>query len=309
MGEESSKGFFAKLKEGLAKTKASFISNLEGIFTAKAIDEEFYTDLEDTLIMADVGVETATFLVDRLKKTVKEQNISDPTLLKDALITEINQIFSAAGSYQFDFAASNKVYLIVGVNGVGKTTTIAKLAARFQEQGQKVVLVAGDTFRAAATEQLMLWGERLNVPVIHHQEGADPAAVVFDGMVAGKARKADVIVIDTAGRLHTKVNLMEELKKVRRIITNNLEGRTLEIIMVVDATTGQNAISQAKVFHEALDGLQALVLTKLDGTAKGGITIAIAKQLGIPISLIGVGEKADDLQDFDPALFTKALFE
>jgi fused signal recognition particle receptor len=309
MEETNSKGFFAKLKAGLAKTKAGFISNLEGIFSAKAIDEELYTDLEDTLIMADVGVATAVFLVDGLKKTVKEQNITDPSLLKEALITAINQIFSAVGTYRFDFTATNKVYLIVGVNGVGKTTTIAKLAARFQGQGQKVVLVAGDTFRAAATEQLMLWGERLKVPVIHHQEGADPAAVVFDGMAAGKARQADVIMVDTAGRLHTKVNLMEELKKVRRIITNNLDGRTLEIIMVVDATTGQNAINQAKVFHEALDGVQALVLTKLDGTAKGGITIAIAKQLGIPISLIGVGEKADDLQDFDPALFTKALFE
>jgi fused signal recognition particle receptor len=309
MEEANSKGFFARLKEGLAKTKAGFISNLEGIFTANAIDEELYTDLEDTLIMADVGVATATFLVDELKKTVKEQKITDPSQLKELLIAAINQIFSAVGTYYFDFAAPNKVYLIVGVNGVGKTTTIAKLAARFQEHGQKVVLVAGDTFRAAATEQLMLWGERLNVPVIHHQEGADPAAVVFDGLVAGKARKADVIIIDTAGRLQTKVNLMEELKKVRRIITKNLDGRTLEIIMVVDATTGQNAISQAKVFQEALEGLQALVLTKLDGTAKGGITIAIAKQLGIPISLIGVGEKADDLQDFDPVLFTKALFE
>ncbi|HYH03183.1 MAG TPA: signaling recognition particle receptor family protein, partial [Bacillota bacterium] len=184
-----------------------------------------------------------------------------------------------------------------------------KLAARFSERGRKVVLVAGDTFRAAATEQLMEWGRRLDVPVIHHQEGADPAAVVFDGMAAGNSRKVDVLIVDTAGRLHTKVNLMEELKKVRRIITNNLEGRTLEIVMVVDATTGQNAINQAKVFSDALNGLNALIITKLDGTAKGGVTIAIAKQLGIPISLIGVGEKAEDLQNFDPELFTKALFD
>jgi fused signal recognition particle receptor len=309
MGEANSKGFFAKLKVGLAKTKAGFINNLEGIFNSKAIDEELYTDLEDTLIMADVGVETAIFLVDGLKKTVKEENITDPSQLKPALITAINRIFSAAGTYRFDFDATDKVYLIVGVNGVGKTTTIAKLAGRFKAHDRKTLLVAGDTFRAAATEQLMLWGERLAVPVIHHQEGADPAAVVFDGMVAGKARKADVIIVDTAGRLHTKVNLMEELKKVRRIITHNLDGRSLEIVMVVDATTGQNAVSQAKVFSEALDGLQTLIITKLDGTAKGGIIIAIAKQLGIPISLIGVGEKAEDLQDFDSDLFTKALFE
>jgi fused signal recognition particle receptor len=309
MGETNSKGFFARLKDGLSKTKASFISNLEGVFSSNKIDEDFYTDLEDTLIMADVGVETATFLIERLRKTVKEQNITEPAVLKEVLITEIEKILNDTGRYRFDFSAHNKVYLIVGVNGVGKTTTIAKLGARFKEHGRQVVLVAADTFRAAATEQLMLWGERLGVPVIHHQEGADPAAVVFDGMAAGKSRKADVIIVDTAGRLHTKVNLMEELKKVRRIIANNLEGRSLEIVMVVDATTGQNAINQAKVFSEALEGLHTLVITKLDGTAKGGIIISIAKQLAIPISLVGVGEKADDLQDFDAELFTKALFE
>jgi fused signal recognition particle receptor len=305
----TSQGFFARLKAGLSKTKAGLLTNLEEIFSARAIDAELYTDLEDTLIMADVGAATAGFLVDELKRTVKEQNITDPSLLKGLLITAISRIFNAAGAYHFDFSPSPKVYLIVGVNGVGKTTTIAKLAARFQANGAKPLLVAADTFRAAATEQLMLWGERLNVPVIHHQEGADPAAVVFDGMAAGKARQTDVIIVDTAGRLHTKVNLMEELKKVRRIIANNLEGRVLQIIMVADATTGQNAINQAKVFNEALGGLNALILTKLDGTAKGGVTIAIAKQLGVPIGLIGVGEQADDLQDFDPELFTRALFE
>lgn len=309
MGETNPKGFFARLKEGLAKTKAGFVDNLEQIFAGKAIDDEFYTDLEDTLIMADVGVDTTQFLTDRLKKTVKEQNIKDPAQLKEVLIGEINRLFTEAGSYRFDFGARNKVVLIVGVNGVGKTTTIAKLAARFVQHDRKVMLVAADTFRAAATEQLMLWGERIQVPVIHHQEGADPAAVVFDGMAAGNSRKMDVIIIDTAGRLHTKVNLMEELKKVRRIINNNLEGRDLEIVLVVDATTGQNAINQAKVFSEALNGLNALIITKLDGTAKGGVIIAIAKQLGVPIALIGVGEKAEDLQDFDADLFTKALFE
>ncbi|HEY8463861.1 MAG TPA: signal recognition particle-docking protein FtsY [Bacillota bacterium] len=305
----NSKNFFTRLKEGLAKTKASFVNNLEQIFTTAKIDEGLYTDLEDTLIMADVGAETAGFLIERLRKAVKEQNITDPSLLKEVLIGEINQIFAAAGTYTFDFNARNKVYLVVGVNGVGKTTTIAKLAAKFSGAGRKVLLVAGDTFRAAASEQLMEWGRRLNLPVIHHQEGADPAAVVYDGLMAGKSRNTDVIIIDTAGRLHTKVNLMEELKKVRRVILNNLEGRVLEVVMVVDATTGQNAINQAKVFSDALNGINALILTKLDGTAKGGITIAIAKQLRIPISLIGIGETADDLQHFDAALFTKALFE
>jgi len=304
MGES----FFSRLKQGLAKTKANLISNLEDIFSSNKIDEDFYTELEDALIMADVGIETTTYLLDRLRKVVKEKNISDPTQLKEILIQEIASIFNAVGSFAIDFNAKNVVYLIVGVNGVGKTTTIAKMAARFKEHGRQVLLVAGDTFRAAATEQLLAWGERLGIHVIHHQEGADPAAVVFDGMAAGKARKADVLLIDTAGRLHTKVNLMEELKKVKRIVENNLDGRELRVMMVLDATTGQNAVSQAKVFHEAL-GVQGLVVTKLDGTAKGGVLIAIANQLRIPIGLIGVGERGEDLQDFDPEMFTKALFE
>ena len=300
--------FFAKLKDGLAKTKANLVNNLEGIFASQKIDEEFFTELEDSLIMADVGVETAGFLLERLKKAAKEQNITEPFKLKKVLIGEITTIFEAAGSDRFDFEARNKVYLIIGVNGVGKTTTIAKLAARYKENKRQVLLVAGDTFRAAATEQLVLWGERIGIPVIHHQEGADPAAVVFDGMAAGKARKSDIIIIDTAGRLHTKVNLMEDLKKVKRIVLNNLENFALEIIMVVDATTGQNAVNQTKVFHEAL-GINRLIITKLDGTAKGGIIIAIANQLKIPIGLIGVGEKAEDLQEFDAEMFTKALFD
>lgn len=300
--------FFAKLKEGLAKTKANLVENLEGIFSLKKIDDEFYTELEDSLIMADVGVETTTYLIERLKKAVKEQNITEPFKLKDVLVGEITAIFKEVGAKPFDFETKNKVYLIIGVNGVGKTTTIAKLAAKFKDAKRQVLLVAGDTFRAAATEQLVMWGERINVPVIHHQEGADPAAVVFDGMAAGKARKSDIIIIDTAGRLHTKVNLMEELKKVKRIVNNNLDQYTLETIMVVDATTGQNAVNQTKVFHEAL-GIDQLIITKLDGTAKGGIIISIANQLRIPIGLIGVGEKAEDLQEFDAELFTKALFE
>lgn len=197
--------------------------------------------------------------------------------------------------------------MVVGVNGVGKTTTIAKLAAKFREHKRQVLLVAADTFRAAATEQLQQWGEKLQIPVIHHQEGADPGAVAFDGMAAAKARKADIVIVDTAGRLHTKVNLMEELKKVKRIILQNIEGRELQTLLVLDATTGQNGINQVKTFHESI-GIDRIAITKLDGTAKGGIILAIANQFKIPISLIGVGEKKDDLQDFDPTAFANALF-
>lgn len=304
----SETGLFARLKAGLAKTKSNLVANLEGIFSASKIDEELFTELEDTLIMADVGVETTTFLTDRLRQSAKEQKITEPRELRDLLIAEIKGIFRDAGNHAFDFAADKKVYLIVGVNGVGKTTTIAKLADCFKDRRRQVLLVAADTFRAAATEQLMMWGERIGVPVVHHQEGADPAAVVFDGMVAAKARRSDVMIIDTAGRLHTKINLMAELKKVQRVVQQNLEDRQLETVLVLDATTGQNALSQAKVFHEALN-LNKLVLTKLDGTAKGGIVLAIAHQFQIPISLIGVGEKKEDLQDFNPEEFTRALFE
>lgn len=306
---EPNQGLFARLKEGLSKTKSGFVQNIEGIFaSSKKIDEEFYTDLEDTLIMADVGVETATGLIERLRKIVKERSLTDPSQLKEALIKEIQNILESVGNKPFDFRDANKVYLVIGVNGVGKTTTIAKIGARIKENNRQVIFTAADTFRAAATEQLMLWGERLGIPVIHHQEGADPAAVVFDGMASGKAKKADVVIIDTAGRLHTKVNLMEELKKIKRVVSQNLEGRNLEILLVLDATTGQNAVNQAKIFHEALH-IDRLILTKLDGTAKGGICIAIAKQLQIPICLIGVGEKKEDLQEFDGEAFTRALFE
>lgn len=300
---------FARLKAGLGKTKSNLVANLEQIFTGSgSIDQDFYTDLEDILIMADVGMETSQFLLERLKEVVKRENIKDPSRLRPVLIREITEMLERVSAKPFDFNAPKKVYMLVGVNGVGKTTTIAKLAARFQAARSQVLLVAADTFRAAATEQLMLWGERLGVPVIHHQEGADPAAVVYDGMAAAKARGFDVVLVDTAGRLHTKVNLMEELKKVQRVVNTNLDGRTLETILVLDATTGQNAVSQTKIFHEAL-GLNGLILTKLDGTAKGGITLAIANQFQIPIYLIGVGEKAEDLQTFDANAFTKALFE
>lgn len=306
---ENNKGLFARLKEGLSKTKNSLVTNLEGIFSSyQKIDEELFTELEDTLIMADVGVETTTYLTDQLREIVKQQKVSDPAQLKPLLIGLIRQVIEGAGRKQFDFDARDKVLLIVGVNGVGKTTTIAKLAARFSDHRRQVLLVAADTFRAAATEQLMQWGERIGVPVIHHQEGADPAAVVFDGMAAAQSRKSDLVIVDTAGRLHTKVNLMEELKKVRRIITQNIGGRQLETLLVLDATTGQNAVNQVKVFKEAV-AIDGIVLTKLDGTAKGGVVLAIAHQFQIPIYLIGVGEKKEDLQEFDALAFTRALFE
>ncbi|TCL58306.1 signal recognition particle-docking protein FtsY [Hydrogenispora ethanolica] len=306
---ENNKGLFARLKEGLSKTKNSLVTNLEGIFSSyQKIDEELFTELEDTLIMADVGVETTTYLTDQLRETVKQQKVSDPAQLKPLLIGLIRQVIEGAGRKQFNFDARDKVLLIVGVNGVGKTTTIAKLAARFSDHRRQVLLVAADTFRAAATEQLMQWGERIGVPVIHHQEGADPAAVVFDGMAAAQSRKSDLVIVDTAGRLHTKVNLMEELKKVRRIITQNIGGRQLETLLVLDATTGQNAVNQVKVFKEAV-AIDGIVLTKLDGTAKGGVVLAIAHQFQIPIYLIGVGEKKEDLQEFDALAFTRALFE
>jgi fused signal recognition particle receptor len=300
---------FSKLKSGLSKTKDNLVANLENIFLgSNRIDDTFFNDLEDTLIMADVGVETGQLLINRLKQVAKEKSITDPIQLKAVFIQEIQRVLELANSKVFDFDDRNKVYLIVGVNGVGKTTSIAKLAAHFKDNGRRALLVAGDTFRAAATEQLMLWGERLDIPVIHHQEGADPAAVVFDGIAAANARKTDVVIIDTAGRLHTKVNLMEELKKVKRVILQNLGERTLEIILVLDAATGQNAVNQTKVFHEALQ-VDGLIVTKLDGTAKGGITLAIANQFKIPIYLIGVGETKSDLYQFDAFAFTQALFE
>jgi fused signal recognition particle receptor len=300
---------YTKLKLGLAKTKESWAVNLENIFLGfNRIDASFFNDLEDALIMADVGVETTQLLINQLKQVAKEKTITDPIQLKTVLIQEIGRILELANSRVLHFNDRNKVYLIVGVNGVGKTTTIAKLAAHFKDNGRQVLLVAGDTFRAAATEQLMLWGERLDIPVIHHREGADPAAVVFDGIAAANARNMDIVIIDTAGRLHTKVNLMEELKKVKRVIIQNLGERALETILVLDATTGQNAVNQTRVFHEALQ-VDGLVVTKLDGTARGGITLAIANQFKIPIYLVGVGETRGDLYQFEALAFTQALFE
>jgi len=298
--------WFSRLKQGLSRTKQNLLGPLEDLLKRGKLDEEFYADLEAVLIQADVGVSTADKLLARLQERVRERRLSDPTQVKDLLAGEILAILTDARA-DLDLADRDMVYLVVGVNGVGKTTTIAKLAERIRKTGRKVLLVAADTFRAAATEQLQAWGQRLGLDVVHHQAGADPAAVAFDGLAAANARKYEVILVDTAGRLHTKVNLLEELRKVRRVVEANLNGRTLRVLLVLDATTGQNALHQAQVFREAV-GAETAILTKLDGTAKGGIVIALADQLRLPIALIGVGERADDLREFVPEEFVQALF-
>ena len=287
-------------------TKENMLGPLEDLLRRGKLDEEFYADLEAVLIQADVGVSTADKLLARLQEGVRRQRLIGPAQVKDLLAGEILGILAEARA-DLDLAARDVVYLVVGVNGVGKTTTIAKLAERIHRTGRKVLLVAADTFRAAATEQLQAWGQRLGLDVVHHQAGADPAAVAFDGLAAANARKYEVILVDTAGRLHTQVNLMEELRKVRRVVEANLNGRTLRVLLVLDATTGQNALHQAQVFREAV-GAETAILTKLDGTAKGGIIIALADQLRLPIALIGVGERADDLREFVPEDFVRALF-
>ena len=262
--------WFSRLKQGLSRTKQNLLGPLEDLLKRGKLDEEFYADLEAVLIQADVGVSTADKLLARLQERVRQRRLSDPTQVKDLLAGEILAILAEARA-DLDLADRDVVYLVVGVNGVGKTTTIAKLAERIRKTGRKVLLVAADTFRAAATEQLQAWGQRLGLEVVHHQAGADPAAVAFDGLAAANARKYEVILVDTAGRLHTKVNLMEELRKVRRVVEANLNGRTLRVLLVLDATTGQNALHQAQVFREAV-GAETAILTKLDGTAKGGLS-------------------------------------
>jgi fused signal recognition particle receptor len=299
-----------KFMSGLSKTSASFVGAINDLFAGRnKIDEELYEELEEILISADVGVTTTMELVDRLRKEVKERKIKDPAELHPLLTELIAEILGG------DEARSRlnlredglTVILFVGVNGVGKTTTIGKLAHRFKSEGKKVILAAGDTFRAGAIEQLETWGKRVGVDVIKHQAGADPAAVIYDGIQAARSRKADILLCDTAGRLQNKVNLMEELKKVHRVIQRELPDAPHEVLLVLDATTGQNALVQAKQFSEAVQ-VSGIVLTKLDGTAKGGIVIAISNELKIPVKLVGLGEKADDLQDFDPDQFLHALF-
>ncbi|MGI6091466.1 MAG: signal recognition particle-docking protein FtsY [Veillonellaceae bacterium] len=301
-------GFFDKLKAGLEKTRKSFTEKIEQLVIGYAkIDDEFIDDLEAVLLSADVGVKTTTKLIEEVRKGIKAKEIQSPDDLKPFLQRQISAILGEGSTELLRAVQPPTVIMVVGVNGVGKTTTIGKLGNYYREHGAKVVLAAGDTFRAAAIEQLEIWGQRIGAEVIKHSHGSDPAAVAFDAVQSAKAKKADVLIIDTAGRLHTKSNLMDELKKVRRVITRELPDAPHETLLVLDATTGQNAISQAKIFSDACD-ITGVVLTKLDGTAKGGVVVAIKSELNLPVKLIGVGEGVNDLRPFIPSEFAKALF-
>jgi len=299
-------GFFDKIKEGLTKTRKNVTASLTGMFTAfTGANEEFYEELEETLIMADVGVETAMRSVEELRDVCRHEGLTGAEDVKAALGEILARVLDV-GSTELKLETKPSIILMIGVNGVGKTTTIGKLAMKFREEGKKVLLVAGDTFRAAAAEQLTIWSERAGCDIVRHGEGSDPAAVVFDGIAAAKARGADIVICDTAGRLHNKSNLMNELSKISRVIDRELPGADRETLIVIDATTGQNGLIQAEQFKEAA-GLTGIVLTKLDGTAKGGIVFAIADKLKVPVKFIGVGEKADDLMPFEAKEFTEAL--
>ena len=303
-------GFFTKLRERLGKTRSGLVGGVKGVIFGHArIDEEVFEELEEILIQADLGVETTMELVEHLRRKAKADRLSDPKDLLGILKEWLEEILSAGdASMSLETRHGPLVVLVAGVNGSGKTTTIGKLAARLQGEGKSVMLGAADTFRAAAVEQLTAWSERVGVPIIKHQAGADPAAVAHDAVSAAVSRGVDCLIIDTAGRLHTKVNLMEELRKIQRVIAKQIPEAPHEVLLVLDATTGQNGLQQALRFTEALS-VTGIVLTKLDGTAKGGIAVAIQKQLGIPIKFIGVGEGIDDLQPFDAQDFIAALFE
>ena len=301
-------GFFDRLKDGLAKTRERFAGAIEdAVLGKKKIDDALLEELEEALVLADMGVETAGAVIGRVREKVRRDELTDPELLRREIKEDVRRVLGARHPELRGGEGLIAVYLVVGVNGTGKTTTIGKMAATLASGGKKVLLAAADTFRAAAAEQLVIWGERAGADVVRHKHGADPGAVVFAAIAAAKARNADVILVDTAGRLHTKTNLMEELKKINRVIERELPGEPSEVLLVLDATTGQNALSQAKLFNQAV-GVTGIVLTKLDGTAKGGIVVAIASELGIPVKFIGVGEKVDDLQQFDPDAFVEALF-
>lgn len=297
-----------KLEDSLSKTRKGFVEKVFEVFTKnRAITDDLYDELEEVLIQGDVGVETSIQLVETIRARVKKEKIKDVVQLKAILGEEIVNILGTEPEKLNIVDGRLNIILVVGVNGVGKTTSIGKISYKLKNEGKKVVLAAADTFRAAATEQLKIWGERVGIDVIGHNEGADPGAVVYDGIQAAKARKADVLIIDTAGRLHNKTNLMEELKKIRRIIDREAADSLSEVLLVLDATTGQNAVSQAKIFSE-VTGLTGAILTKLDGTAKGGVVIGIKAEQNLPVKLIGVGEKMEDLQDFNPNDFSAALF-
>jgi len=299
-------GFFDRLKDGLAKTRMGFIGKVESIFTGRKIDRETLEELEETLIVSDVGTKATAEIMSVIREKVRRGEVRDGVSVKGLLKREMRAILGDRQPIVI-FGSSPFVILAVGVNGVGKTTTIGKLASRFRSEGLSVLLAAGDTFRAAGIEQLEIWAKRADAQIVKHQKGSDPAAVAFDAIVAAKNRGIDVVIVDTAGRLHTKISLMEELKKIRRIVEKAMPEAPQEVLLVVDATTGQNALRQAALFNEAI-GVTGIALTKLDGTAKGGIVFAVKKELGIPVRLIGVGEGIDDLRDFDPEEFVEALF-
>lgn len=304
---DEKEGWFARLKSGLTKTRNSFVKNIENVFKASELDDDFYEELEEVLVMADIGIYATEQIIENLKTQVKKQHIKEAAECKQILIDSIREQMKVSES-DYDFEKKQTVILVIGVNGVGKTTSIGKLAGNYKKQGKKVLIAAADTFRAAATEQLVEWANRAGVEIIAAKEGADPASVVYDAVAAGKARNVDVLLIDTAGRLHNKKNLMAELSKMNKIIDKDFPDAHRENFIVLDGTTGQNALVQAKEFKEVAE-LTGIILTKMDGTAKGGIAVAIQSELTIPVKYIGVGEKMEDLQRFDPDAFVKALFE
>lgn len=299
-------GFFSKISEGLKKTRDSLGQLFDGVFSGGSVNDELFDDLEEALVLGDTGAATAAAICEELRKRVKKDGITDPEKVREMLAEVIAEMLR--GGQELNLESKPAIIMVIGVNGAGKTTTIGKLAKRFEDAGKKVVVAAADTFRAAAIEQLEVWAQRSGAEIIKHSEGSDPAAVVFDAIAAGKARHADIIICDTAGRLHNKKGLMDELAKIGRIIEREAAGSSVETLLVLDATTGQNALNQAREFGAAC-GITGIVLTKLDGTARGGVVIGIKQELGIPIKFIGVGEQADDLQPFDPDAFAKALFE
>ena len=306
--EQKKPGFFSKLVKGLAKTRDNIAHGIDAIFSGfSSIDDDFYEELEEMLIMADLGINTTTAVIEDLRKKVKENKIKDPGQCRQLLIDSLKEQMQLKEE-AYDFENQRSVVLLIGVNGVGKTTSVGKLAAYLKNQGKKVLVAAADTFRAAAIEQLSEWVHRANVDLISQKEGADPAAVVYDAIAAAKARQTDILLCDTAGRLHNKKNLMEELRKIDRVIEREFPEAYRETLLVLDCTTGQNALAQAREFNEVAD-ITGIILTKLDGTAKGGIAIAIQAELGIPVKFICIGEKLDDIQKFDADDFVNALFE
>ncbi len=299
-------GFFSKISEGLKKTRDSLGQLFDGVFSGGSVNDELFDDLEEALVLGDTGAATASAICEELRRRVKKEGITDPEKVREMMAEVIAEMLR--GGQELNLENKPAIIMVIGVNGAGKTTTIGKLAKRFEDEGKKVVVAAADTFRAAAIEQLEVWAQRSGAEIIKHSEGSDPAAVVFDAIAAGKARHADIIICDTAGRLHNKKGLMDELAKIGRVIEREAAGSSVETLLVLDATTGQNALNQAREFGAAC-GITGIVLTKLDGTARGGVVIGIKQELGIPIKFIGVGEQADDLQPFDPEAFAKALFE